>query len=220
MGFWSGEHSYAYCLILMILEWVFFPLYMIVVITCEAVFKIRVKHFESDRALNSMADPSHVPTCCCQSEIGQEDCCHCCELCCTGYEVDPNRKRFNNSVCCDGCCNCCIDCCIECCGEANRPLPPGVTENDVVYITGNHRVVYMPYSQNVPMTPLLVNSDIPVAIPASQVQPIEYQPVVFYSDMNNQQPNPPVYLIPSNIPNQTTFYQNTAAPVVMVRDSN
>ena len=78
----------------------------------------------------------------------------------------------------------------------------------------------MPYSQNVPMTPLLVNSDIPVAIPASQVQPIEYKPVVFYSDMNNQQPNPPVYLIPSNIPNQTTFYQNTAAPVVMVRDSN
>ena len=95
-----------------------------------------------------------------------------------------------------------------------------MTDRDIVYINGNHRIIYMPDNRSVPMAPLLVNPNIPMAIPASQPQPVDYKPVVFYSDMNNQQPNPPVYLIPSNMPNQSTLYQNTAAPVVMVRDSN
>ena len=61
-----------------------------------------------------------------------------------GGELDFQRKRVNNSCCCNGCCPCCIDCCVDCCGDKLMVLPEGVTERDIMYISPTHRVIYYP----------------------------------------------------------------------------
>ena len=115
----------------------------ILLITCVSAFKIQVKRYQNFLLFVKDVDPSQMAWCCCDSNPDYPDCCSCCNSCCLYLPINLSRRRFNNSICCDGCCNCCIDCCLECAGEQIKLLPPGLSQDDIVYMA-NHRVIYYP----------------------------------------------------------------------------
>lgn len=223
-------------LLVMIFGWVFSPIYWAVFITCEVVFRFRVRHFESMKLVDPSADPSRVPTCCCAPQPGEEDCCACCDVCCSGMSMNVGRSRYNNSCCCDGCCNCCIDCCVQFCGETNGPLPPGLQNEDIVYGPNGNRMIYMPNNSlpvvnpvvNPVVTPVVTpivtpvypinpavqpNPDmIPMAIPVNPPTP-GYTPVGVYPSMAAPVEVSPVYVTPVTMPNQPMGYPAGAVPL-------
>ena len=115
------------------------------------IYRVRVKRASTieDPLLDD--DMNTKNCCCCCHSKGEKECCSRCGHCCLGYESNPNRKRVNNSCCCDNCCACCIDCCVDCCGDKLKTLPEGVTDADIVYLTPTHRIIYQP-DPNAPVT--------------------------------------------------------------------
>ena len=206
---WSigTDTMHACYLLVMIFGWVFSPIYWTIVITCIVVFRYRVNWFEAEKRVNPNADPLLVPTCCCAPQPGEEDCCSCCDSCCSGLPSDPNRTRFNNSCCCDGCCNCCIDCCVAFCGASTRNLPPGLHQNDIVYGPNGNPIIYQPVN---PIVSSIIEpipaAEIPMAIPVVQVVP-EYTPPNYPVETAPMVANA-VYVTPINNPNPQYEYPN------------
>lgn len=154
------------CLIYMILGWIFYPLFLSIFIPCDILFSYQISAIKNRDQSFQSSDLSQNNTCCCnEPEVG--DCCKTCDQCCFHIPEVPFHTRYNNSCCCDGCCDCCIDCCVECCGESSRPLPPEITDRDIVYLGENHRVIYMPTVESIPMAEV-----VPSAIPPMEVNPI------------------------------------------------
>ena len=143
-------------LVYMILSWSFLAVLIIATMICMSsllclhlhigmiVYNIRLR--KANRQLEPLLDDiSTENTCCCGCHRKHGKlCCPRCHHCCMGGELDEHRKRVNNSCCCNGCCPCCIDCCVDCCGDKLGDLPEGVTEQDIVYASPSHRVIYYP----------------------------------------------------------------------------
>lgn len=190
-----GLHSC--CLVYMILGWVFYPLFLSIFITCDVLFSYQIYAAKNrDHALLDAGMTQNV-TCCC-NDPGVGDCCPQCERCCFDIEPNPSATRYNNSCCCDGCCDCCIDCCIDCCGESSRPLPPGIPEQNIIYLGEDHRVIYMPHAESIPMAEV-----VPMAMQPLQPLPVQ-NPVITFG-MEEQLIHSPS-AVPMNYPPVGTSY--------------
>lgn len=147
----------------------------LLLITCVSVFRIQVRRYQNFLVFDKDVDPSLMAYCCCDSNPESPDCCSCCNSCCQYLPINLQRRRFNNSICCDGCCNCCIDCCIECAGERIKSLPPGLSQNDIVFIA-NHRVIYYPRASI--EKEMVQNRDIGSVIPAEPAMVVPDQDIL------------------------------------------
>lgn len=170
---WSEDVYYGLhpCyLIYMILGWVFYPLFFSVLLTCALILHYRLKWIKEHCADADDLSTADQPTCCC-NDFNSRNCCSRCDEWCFGIPPRRAYERFNNSCCCDGCCGCCIDCCVYCCGETSRPLPPDITENDIVYGPDYERAIYTHSEQSIPMAviapvQLAPMNPIPVVVPS------------------------------------------------------
>lgn len=185
---------------------------IILLITCTSAFRIQVRRYYNFLIFDKGIDPSKMAWCCCDSNPDLPDCCSCCNSCCLYLPINLSRRRFNNSICCDGCCNCCIDCCIECAGESAKPLPPSLSQGDIVNMA-NHRIIYYPrvteekqMPQNtgigtvIPLQPLVAASDqfVPSVVSAQPVKSVvSMEPMVPMVPMEPIQPIQPIPLVQS-----------------------
>lgn len=160
------------------------------------IYHVRVKCASAIKDPLLDDDVNTKNCCCCCHSKGEKECCSRCGHCCLGYESNPNRKRINNSCCCNNCCACCIDCCVDCCGDKLTTLPEGVTDADIVYLTPTHRIIYQPD----PNAPVTMSGD---NAPAESLEGLAgvgalsgrhyvgeqfflmNRPAVFYSDLNH-----------------------------------